>query len=136
MIAKIMVDGADRPTALARLRRALDETEVTGIQTTLPFDRAVVRNPRFAAGDVSTDWVGEEWDGQADRARALEIAVAVVASAQGRVAGTAGTAGARRAATAAPPAAPSDDATEATATGPARGWAAAARDEAVDRWPR
>ena len=39
MIAKILAVGADRGTAIDRLSRALDEAEVTGIQTTLPFDR-------------------------------------------------------------------------------------------------
>ena len=40
--------GPDRPAAIDRLRRALDETEITGIQTTLPFHRRVVRDPAFA----------------------------------------------------------------------------------------
>ena len=46
-----------RPTvraAIERLRRALDETEVGGIQTTLPFHRHVVRDPSFLAAELST----------------------------------------------------------------------------------
>ena len=61
LIAKLMVVDADRPAAIARLTRALDETVVTGIQTTLPFHRFVARHPGFAAADVSIDWVAEEW---------------------------------------------------------------------------
>jgi acetyl/propionyl-CoA carboxylase alpha subunit len=83
MIAKIMTTGADRTEAITRLRRALDEVEVTGIQTTLPFDRALVRDPAFVAGEeLSTEWVDRRWDGPADRAtayqRAAEVAAAVV----------------------------------------------------------
>ena len=63
-----MVHAADRPAAIDRLRRALDETEVAGIQTTLPFHRFVARHPGFRAGDLSTDWVAEHWDGAAERA--------------------------------------------------------------------
>ena len=47
MIAKVMTVGRDRGDAVRRLRRALDEVEVTGIQTTLPFDRWLVRDEAF-----------------------------------------------------------------------------------------
>ncbi len=71
MIAKLMVHAADRPAAIERLRRALDETEIGGVQTTLPFDRYVVREPSFLAADLSTGWVPEHWDGPAQRAEAV-----------------------------------------------------------------
>lgn len=131
LIAKLMADAADRPTAIARLRRALDEVEITGIQTTLPFDRALVRNPRFLAGDVSTDWVAEEWDGEAERARAIELAVVVAAMAAPASMGpvSRGLAGFH-----VPGAAASAERSELRT--PARtGWARAAREDAVDRWP-
>ena len=66
MIAKVMTVGRDRSAALRRMRRALDEVVVSGIQTTLPFHRALVRDPAFAdetGSTLSTDWVGERWDG-------------------------------------------------------------------------
>ncbi len=63
LIAKIMVHGADRSAALDRLCRALDETEIAGIQTTLPFHRFLARAPSFRAASLSTNWVGEQWDG-------------------------------------------------------------------------
>ena len=44
--------------AIDRLRRALDETEIAGIQTTLPFHRFVARHAGFRAGDLSIEWVG------------------------------------------------------------------------------
>ena len=62
MIAKVMTVGADRGVAIDRMRRALDEIIITGIQTTLPFDRALVRDAAFLAGKVSTDFVTEHWD--------------------------------------------------------------------------
>ena len=133
LIAKLMADGPDRAMAIARLRRALDEVEVTGIQTTLPFDRALVRNPRFAAGDLSTDWVADEWDGAADRAAVLEVAALVAAQATARP-------------EAARPVADSSiaAATNHSVPGPGDGvhryvevggWGETARREAVDRWP-
>lgn len=73
LIAKIMVLAGDRDAAISRLRRALDETEIAGIQTTLPFHRFVARSESFAAGELSTDWVGENWDGPASLARAARI---------------------------------------------------------------
>jgi acetyl/propionyl-CoA carboxylase alpha subunit len=74
LIAKVMVDAGDRETAISRLARALDETEIAGIQTTLPFHRLVARDDSFAAGSLSTDWVAEHWDGEAEAARAEGLA--------------------------------------------------------------
>ena len=64
-----MVHDADRETAVARLARALDEIEIGGIQTTLPFHRWVAGEAHFRAGDVSTDYVERYWDGSAESAR-------------------------------------------------------------------
>ncbi|KAA9135386.1 acetyl/propionyl/methylcrotonyl-CoA carboxylase subunit alpha [Microbacterium caowuchunii] len=75
LLAKIIVTGRDRDEALARARRALDEFEVTGLPTVLPFHRAVVRDPAFTAEDgtfgVFTRWIETEfagnlppWDGE------------------------------------------------------------------------
>jgi acetyl/propionyl-CoA carboxylase alpha subunit len=65
LIAKVMVHAGSRDLAIDRLRRVLDETEVAGIQTTLPFHRHVARDPSFRAAELSTGWVGEHWDGPA-----------------------------------------------------------------------
>ena len=35
-----------------------------GVRTTLPFDRWLMENPRFISGDLSTDFVAEEWEGR------------------------------------------------------------------------
>lgn len=57
LVAKLIVWGPTREQALARARRALDEFEIEGIKTTLPFHREVVRNPDYAAGIVYTDFI-------------------------------------------------------------------------------
>ena len=71
LIAKLMVHAHDRDAAIDRLRRALDETEIGGVQTTLPFHRVVARSDAFRAGDLSTGWVDQHWDGEAARAEAV-----------------------------------------------------------------
>jgi acetyl/propionyl-CoA carboxylase alpha subunit len=119
MIAKIMSVGRDRMAAIRRMRRALDEVAVSGIQTTLPFDRALVRDPAFIEGaELSTDWVAQRWDGEAARREARD-------------------AGARAAAIAL---------TSANATTPhttslrkdtnTSQWGRSSREHGIDRWPR
>ncbi|MBF8221714.1 urea carboxylase [Halomonas sp. 328] len=54
MIAKLIAHGADRDEALARLEAALDATRLYGIPTNLDYLRAVVRDPAFRRGEVST----------------------------------------------------------------------------------
>jgi acetyl/propionyl-CoA carboxylase alpha subunit len=44
------------------MRRALAEYQVVGVRTTLPFARWLMHHARFIAGDLSTDFVAEEWD--------------------------------------------------------------------------
>ena len=62
LLAKLMVVAADRPQALARLVRALDEFEIGGVQTTLPFHRWLIEQPGFSdATDLSTDFVARNW---------------------------------------------------------------------------
>jgi acetyl-CoA carboxylase biotin carboxylase subunit len=50
LIAKIIVHGADRAEAIARMRRALSETIVDGIKTTIPFHLRLLDDPVFRAG--------------------------------------------------------------------------------------
>ncbi len=62
LLSKLIVWGRDREQAIARMRRALYEYRVMGVRTTLPFARWLMENPRFHAGDMSTDFIAEEWD--------------------------------------------------------------------------
>ena len=58
LLAKLVVWGPDRPAALARLARALDEFELDGLPTTLPLHRRLVRHPDVQQGAVDTEWLG------------------------------------------------------------------------------
>ena len=62
LLSKLIVWGKDRAHAIACMRRALAEYQVIGVRTTLPFARWLMENPRFIAGDLSTDFIAEEWD--------------------------------------------------------------------------
>ena len=57
LIAKLVVHGATRPEAIARLRRSLAEMVVDGINTTLPLHRAIVEDPQFQSGDYDIHWL-------------------------------------------------------------------------------
>ena len=125
LIAKLMVHGSDRETAIDRLGRALDETEVGGIQTTLPFHRAVAASAAFRAGDLSTGWVEQQWDGPTARSSALRRALLVAAMAE---------VDAERDPDATS-AAPVRGTVAQGGIGPASRWRSGARTQGVDRWP-
>jgi acetyl-CoA carboxylase biotin carboxylase subunit len=57
LIAKLIVHAPTRPMAIARLRRALDEFAVLGIETTIPLHRRIVDDPAFQAGDYTIHWL-------------------------------------------------------------------------------
>ena len=59
LIAKVIVLDEDRPAAIARAVRALEELEVEGIPTTRELALDVLRSDGFAAGDYSTGYLGE-----------------------------------------------------------------------------
>jgi acetyl-CoA carboxylase biotin carboxylase subunit len=60
LIGKLIVHGRDRPEALARLRRALGELIVDGIDTTVPLFHALLDEPAIQTGDYSIHWL-EKW---------------------------------------------------------------------------
>ncbi len=57
LLAKLVVWGADRDEAIARMSWALDEYIVEGIRTTVPFHRKVMRDPVFRSGDLDTGFI-------------------------------------------------------------------------------
>jgi acetyl-CoA carboxylase biotin carboxylase subunit len=65
MVAKLIVHAPTRTDAINRLRRALDEFAVLGIQTTIPLHRRIVDAPAFQAGDYTIHWL-EHFVGQPD----------------------------------------------------------------------
>jgi acetyl-CoA/propionyl-CoA carboxylase biotin carboxyl carrier protein len=66
LLAKLIVTGATREEALERSRRALDEFDIAGLPTVLPFHRTIVRDPAFAPVDgepfsIYTRWIETEF---------------------------------------------------------------------------
>ena len=53
LIAKIIVHGRDRAEAVARMQRALAETVVEGVKTTIPFHLKLLADPIFIAGEFA-----------------------------------------------------------------------------------
>jgi acetyl-CoA carboxylase, biotin carboxylase subunit len=59
LIGKLIVWGADRPTAIRRMKRALRECAVTGLPTTVPFHQKILETPEFLRGEIYTNFVDE-----------------------------------------------------------------------------
>lgn len=57
LIAKLIAHGHDRPEALRRMTRALDEFIVEGVPTTIPFHKQVMTDDRFNRGDFNTHFL-------------------------------------------------------------------------------
>ena len=60
LISKLIVYGATREDAIARLHRALEEYVIHGPKTTIPLHQALIEAPDFIAGDYSIKWL-ERW---------------------------------------------------------------------------
>lgn len=59
MLSKLSCRGRDFPAAVARARRALAEFRIRGVSTNIPFLQAVLDDPAFVAGDLSTSFIDE-----------------------------------------------------------------------------
>jgi acetyl-CoA carboxylase, biotin carboxylase subunit len=59
MIAKLTTFGKDRTEAIERMVRAIDEYQITGIETTLAFGRFVMQHPAFLSGEFDTHFVNQ-----------------------------------------------------------------------------
>jgi len=81
LLAKLIVWGPTRAEALARMRRALAETVIAGIPTTLPFHQQVLADADFQAGRYDTSYVETHWAGR----RADLDGTALTAAAMGAV---------------------------------------------------
>lgn len=60
LIGKLIVHGKTREGALMRLRRALGEIVITGVETTIPLFVDLIDDPEFQAGDYDIHWL-ERW---------------------------------------------------------------------------
>jgi len=89
MIAKLCTYGPDREAAILRMADALDEFHVSGIQHNVPFLQAVIRHEKFRSGDITTNFIAEEYPegfrGAALTPEDFSAFVAVAALAHARV---------------------------------------------------
>ena len=81
MISKLVVWGEDRAAAVARMRRALDEYQVRGIETNLAFHRRCLRHAQFVAGEYDTGFIAREAAALAPVADPAAITAALIAAA-------------------------------------------------------
>jgi acetyl-CoA carboxylase biotin carboxylase subunit len=82
MIAKLAVWGRTRDEAIDRLRRALDEYEVSGITTTLPFFREIVRDQEFISARLDTGFIARFNERRVEPEQSQEdVDLAVIAAA-------------------------------------------------------
>jgi propionyl-CoA carboxylase alpha chain len=83
MIAKVVGSGTDRREAIGALSDALDGFYIRGVQHNTRFLSALLRHPRFAAGNLSTDFIAEEFPagfrGDVADPKALGLLTAVAA---------------------------------------------------------
>ena len=59
MISKLITYGRNRNDAINRMRRALSEYIILGVRTTIPFHKAILRNPNFINGDLNTHFIDQ-----------------------------------------------------------------------------
>ena len=57
LVVKLIVHGDDRPKALARVRRALSEYVISGIDTTIPLHRKLAQDAHMLKGDYNIHWL-------------------------------------------------------------------------------
>jgi acetyl-CoA carboxylase biotin carboxylase subunit len=57
LIAKLIVYGKDRSETIVKMRRALDEFIIEGVNTTIPFHKKVLSNPDFINGNFNTNFI-------------------------------------------------------------------------------
>jgi acetyl/propionyl-CoA carboxylase alpha subunit len=83
MIAKLVTFGSTREEAIARMLRAIEEYQITGIETTLPFGAYVLRHPAFVSGDFDTNFIRDHFAPANLAPAAPDEATAKVAAALG-----------------------------------------------------
>jgi acetyl-CoA carboxylase biotin carboxylase subunit len=59
LLAKVIAWGRDRQEALDRMDRALRETRIEGVRTSIPYHLALLSDPYFRRGEVTIDFVGK-----------------------------------------------------------------------------
>lgn len=62
MISKLIVHGRNRNEAVQRMQRALSEYLILGVNTTIPFHKAIMSNPAFKSGNLTTHFIDDYGD--------------------------------------------------------------------------
>ena len=57
LIGKLIAWGPDRAAAIARMQQALEDIKIEGINTTVPFHKRILANPKFQAGQFDTHFL-------------------------------------------------------------------------------
>lgn len=57
LLGKLITHGKDRAEAISRMERALEETIIEGVSTSIPFHRAILKDPEFRAGNFHIDFL-------------------------------------------------------------------------------
>jgi acetyl-CoA carboxylase biotin carboxylase subunit len=80
MLAKVITWGHDRRGAIAKMIAALEQTVILGVITNIPYLLAILEEPHFVGGNVSTHYLAEHGpDWQTDEAMMTEDWLAVAA---------------------------------------------------------
>ncbi len=83
MLAKLIVYAADRRQAIERMIRAIDEYEVSGVSTTLPFGRWVMQHEKFRSAEFDTGFITKYFDSEKQQltqsTEQIELAAAIAA---------------------------------------------------------
>ena len=80
LIAKVITWGETRGEAILRMRRALEEFRIIGIQTIIPFHQAILNSTRFLAGHFDTKFVEERFSMDEETPPDLEEVAAIIAT--------------------------------------------------------
>jgi acetyl-CoA carboxylase biotin carboxylase subunit len=79
MISKLVAWGKDRNEAIHRMKRALAEYAIVGVETTIPFCLFVMENQKFISGDFDTGFVAQEFSPEKLKYKEEKIAAAAAA---------------------------------------------------------
>lgn len=70
MIGKLIIHGRNRDECIARLRRAIMETVIEGVQTTLPLHAWIIDHPDFLSGEYNIHWLEKQLEAKAEKGKA------------------------------------------------------------------
>jgi len=80
LIAKVITWGESRGEAILRMRRALEEFRIVGIQTTIPLHQAILNSTHFLAGYFDTKFLEERFSMGEETLQDLEEVAAIIAT--------------------------------------------------------